>query len=654
MLKTTWLFGFFAFVFTLVLVLLFPNFRTIDLVQSQYNFGELNSNYVNTQFYSPYIPTKIKGDWIFVSDRHVTPTEFAESYFHSNENSEQSSSANPTFDYQFSYQHFVPDSNVYIDVLRYQTPAPGTYFTALSGLSNIFKTSELALSISPGCGVTKAYFYNPADFATAKAIDVYRSVGILGQLHADTSYLLLHVEKPQVPGKCHSPLVGSLRQLMRFESTQMLEDCVLIAGFITIAFYALGMYVYFHKDAANFWLGTWSLVTVLIFLNRSGFWTLSLGQLLDFAPHWFSRFQFIAVLYIGPLALQFYRHSLELRVVPRRLLRINLAVASIFALVVLVAPIHWLGQYVLWFSPFIILQILAVLSLFVLSVVNFKTREQGIILLSGFVLLIAIYLDLFPQVMNSEGIYLSQYALLLTLLSYCSIQSRRISRDYDLTSEATEVLAVEVKKKSETLELKNRMLMKVQSQLEKRNQELKTLTITDPLTGTYNRLYFDRQFQTEWKRAQREQDSFSLLLIDLDHFKKVNDQYGHLAGDECLREFAKWIQSTFKRPHDIVCRYGGEEFAVILPKTAPAQALKFAEQLRKLVEKNTVRFADINISMAVSIGICGTIPNRKTLASDLFKAADKALYFVKHNGRNGIKLENLAEQPSLANDFTHK
>lgn len=182
-------------------------------------------------------------------------------------------------------------------------------------------------------------------------------------------------------------------------------------------------------------------------------------------------------------------------------------------------------------------------------------------------------------------------------------------------------------------------------ELESMNHRLHQLSKTDFLTQLHNRGSWENTLVQEYKRIQRHQHVSSLLMIDIDHFKRVNDDYGHAAGDEVIREIAKLVKKNL-RETDIAGRYGGEEFAVLLVDTPEEQAVYFAERLRKSVEKTAIRHHELSIQCSVSIGIA---QSAKTMENhrQWIEHADKALYFSKANGRNRVTLASKipAEQP---------
>jgi diguanylate cyclase (GGDEF)-like protein len=177
--------------------------------------------------------------------------------------------------------------------------------------------------------------------------------------------------------------------------------------------------------------------------------------------------------------------------------------------------------------------------------------------------------------------------------------------------------------------------------LKKHSELLESLAFIDGLTGIANRRQFDQQLEKEWSRMMRQNAPLSLLIIDIDHFKTFNDQYGHGAGDDCLRLVARTIAGIIKRPGDLAARYGGEEFVVILPGTDEMGAHSVAESMRSAVDKLVIPHAGSPLTdhVTISIGAASHIPQRQGNYQDLINSADRALYRAKSAGRNQIFVE---------------
>lgn len=158
---------------------------------------------------------------------------------------------------------------------------------------------------------------------------------------------------------------------------------------------------------------------------------------------------------------------------------------------------------------------------------------------------------------------------------------------------------------------------------------------TDPLTGALNRLGMEKSFQREIELARRNSDELSLLIFDVDHFKKVNDVYGHDIGDVVLKDMSKLIKISIRNT-DVFARFGGEEFVVLLNNTHRSGALLLAEKIRKCIEKHTCEIDEHKIRFTASIGV--TSLNQRDNRDSLFKRADNALYQAKNNGRNRVVL----------------
>ncbi|MBN1273710.1 MAG: diguanylate cyclase [Candidatus Aminicenantes bacterium] len=188
-------------------------------------------------------------------------------------------------------------------------------------------------------------------------------------------------------------------------------------------------------------------------------------------------------------------------------------------------------------------------------------------------------------------------------------------------------------------------------QLEKANKELERLSIQDHLTGIFNHRMFSQFLNYEWKRAIRRYLPISLIMIDIDFFKLYNDNYGHMAGDDCLRKVAVSLQQVGQRSSDMVARYGGDEFVMVLSETDKEGAYRVAEKARSLIERIKIPHETSLISTYVTISLgCATIkPQRNQNASILLKAADGALYLSKQNGRNRTTFVD----PTRYNAATH-
>ncbi|KQV87093.1 hypothetical protein ASC91_19435 [Pelomonas sp. Root1237] len=184
---------------------------------------------------------------------------------------------------------------------------------------------------------------------------------------------------------------------------------------------------------------------------------------------------------------------------------------------------------------------------------------------------------------------------------------------------------------------------RTQLRLKALGDALRASALTDGLTGLANRRRFDQDLRLECERARRGHESLALLLIDVDHFKRYNDRYGHVAGDACLREIAAAIRGCIRRPADLAARYGGEEFAVLLPQTDAAGARAMAQRIVNAVADLALAHADATPSclVSVSVGWAAARPDLDasvvlTRGESLVEAADRGLYAAKAAGRGRI------------------
>lgn len=194
------------------------------------------------------------------------------------------------------------------------------------------------------------------------------------------------------------------------------------------------------------------------------------------------------------------------------------------------------------------------------------------------------------------------------------------------------------------------------SERKKQEQELETLkkqleeySYQDGLTGIANRRFFEDSYQREWLNAQREQQPLTIMLLDIDYFKQYNDHNGHLLGDACLKQIAQILKKSVSRPRDLVARFGGEEFILILPDTTQASAIEVVERILQ-----SIRTADICHStspldqrLSVSLGVKTIIPTQKNDKMAFLKEVDQNLYLAKERGRNGYVIQDAEDVQHL-------
>lgn len=176
---------------------------------------------------------------------------------------------------------------------------------------------------------------------------------------------------------------------------------------------------------------------------------------------------------------------------------------------------------------------------------------------------------------------------------------------------------------------------------------LREQVITDPLTGLFNVRYFNTALEKELERTTRTGIPTSLMMIDLDHFKQVNDQWGHEVGNEVLQLIAKLIHQE-TRQLDIQCRYGGEEFVVILPSTNLLLASQVAERLRQRIEASEIEVGGKILKVTASIGLAVRLTHEQGSASKLVRAADDCLYLAKESGRNQVRFAGVSSEDEMA------
>ena len=221
-------------------------------------------------------------------------------------------------------------------------------------------------------------------------------------------------------------------------------------------------------------------------------------------------------------------------------------------------------------------------------------------------------------------------------IGICAILFIALTRQLFLWNHKVIINSIELKLRNEEL---------IES-LQQTNTRLQQQNIIDELTKISNRRHFDEILEKEWLRAKRIRASLALLMIDIDFFKQYNDTFGHLKGDECLKQIATVLSNNLNRPGDFVARYGGEEFCILVPDTDMDGAISFAETVHSAIIGLKIDNPGSEVSkyLTVSIGIAAIVPKQGDNYMDLIYTSDKALYKAKSDGRNIIRTKETLEK----------
>lgn len=333
-------------------------------------------------------------------------------------------------------------------------------------------------------------------------------------------------------------------------------------------------------------------------------------------------------------------------------------ITALYALIILL----------IWLLPTPSVALFAILSIPVILIYHVVTTlfylrknptspNKSLLMALGFFLIVVIHFSI-----ALTGFYtVTRASLMLTFaaslgcsfcLSYTVIKLFILQRDEQVTAQQALIAqsAAQDALLNERIELQERTRQELESQvdertfelqvtlreLEDKNHELEQLNMEDALTGIKNRRFFDKKLLMEIRRSRREQTPLSIIMLDIDKFKSINDNYGHLTGDQVIRAVSDTIKQQLKRPLDEVARYGGEEFVILLPSTDNPGALIIAEQTRLAIANNTVNVAGTIIDFTISAGVYTQIADDIHNPELFTDYADKALYLAKQHGRNQV------------------
>ncbi|KPP97953.1 diguanylate cyclase [Marinobacter sp. HL-58] len=355
----------------------------------------------------------------------------------------------------------------------------------------------------------------------------------------------------------------------------------------------------------------------------------------------------LVVLFGGAFSIRFINVSRHNHPIMNRLAVSLMIVAGVMAAAGILIP------YRLMILPTILVAFLGCTAMLLMSIMRWIRKDPAaryytlawVFMLFGGIVLALSKFTMLPRNLLTENATQVGSAIGVILLSVALAD--RLNKEKKRAFEAQQNLFREERKARMAQEKSLRIQQEANTLLEQRvqartrdleslNDQLRELSSTDALTGLKNRGHFDRAFSSAVVRAYRFGQPLSLLLLDIDHFKRFNDTYGHLVGDDCLQMVANCIRQYVTRPQDLAARYGGEEFVVLLPDTPAEGALRVAEKIRREIEETGFRISDEVLHLTVSIGVCAVCPDEADATTAIFSRADEALYEAKGRGRNQV------------------
>jgi diguanylate cyclase (GGDEF)-like protein len=244
--------------------------------------------------------------------------------------------------------------------------------------------------------------------------------------------------------------------------------------------------------------------------------------------------------------------------------------------------------------------------------------------------------DIIAALSSSYNMYISEYTLFLFLFAQTQYHSLRFVSALDVAEHLTNNLQQEVTQKTQELSIRNRELEDKAHYLKVQHDRIKELSETDHLTGLYNRQTFDGYFELKFTQAIQQTENLSLVMLDIDDFKKINDGYGHQVGDECLKAVAQYLRQTNLRKDDFVARYGGEEVVIVLANTDIKGAAEISQRICDGLSQIELNAGQGTILLTASFGVAELTYNQANNTTQLLKRADDALYQAKAQGKNQV------------------
>lgn len=346
------------------------------------------------------------------------------------------------------------------------------------------------------------------------------------------------------------------------------------------------------------------------------------------------RLEYITIVWPAVAAAHFFACLYPAKF-SEQVVKLGYFVVALVVVVTLFIPLKQVVDHLIYYQ--VLLGIFAIYTIWlIIHSMLVKSHHSAMMIISAFALFLGVLNDITAALSSTHNIYVSEYTLFLFLFVQTQYHSLRFVSALDMAEHLTNNLQQEVAEKTQELSSRNRELEDKAHYLKIQHDRIKELSETDHLTGLYNRQTFDGYFELKFTQAIEQSEKLSLVMLDIDDFKKINDSFGHQVGDECLKSVVQYLQQTNLRKDDFIARYGGEEMVIVLTNTDIKSAEEITQRICAGMSQIALKTQQGGIVLTASFGLAELTCNHASNTAQLLKQADDALYQAKARGKNQV------------------
>ncbi|WP_158972304.1 diguanylate cyclase [Paraglaciecola sp. L3A3] len=535
-----------------------------------------------------------------------------------------------------------------VDEERLNERRYGTYLLHIDNLNQVFK--EPAIHMSPINDAWQAWWIDELGQTQflgesgkiSQTLDAqkmrFKTHILLLPKHAQSGTLVIYLsdhvyKRAGIYGELE---IQELQSVNKGIHTDLASRVALISIGLLVVFQNLIFYLLRPKEKVLLLLAVLAFAVLFRAAISTDYVYYFLGNPDNF--NWIIKLEYITIVWPPLASVHFFAHLFPTRHCSF-VIKVGYIILAACIAITILLPIVQVINSLIYYQLVLVIFSLYALWL-ILRSMFIKSLRSLLVIISAFVLFLGVVNDIYAAQSSWYNFYIAEYTMFVFLFVQTQYHSLRFVAALDIAEHLTDNLQKEVADKTQELSIRNQELEEKAENLKIQHDKIKILSETDHLTGLYNRQTFDDKLEARFAHACKNSEHLTLIILDLDNFKSINDNYGHLVGDECLKMAAKYLSQINLGAEDFVARYGGEEIVIILANTdiesARDLSQKICEGFRKL--KLETDFGDIKIT--ASFGLAERIYNKIENVEHLIKWADDALYQAKATGKNKVAVAN--------------